>query len=142
MRYSCSTPGHPLSLTTGSRKHPLDQLPDVLSKMTGCGSRYERFRQTVTRDGCRWCRVRTQVRTGAESAAVNSASFGRTRLSLGCDHEGKTSVAVSRSRAGLGLQPACQVISEEPRSFQSGLLGPPASRVCASLWEEKLKGRG
>jgi hypothetical protein len=106
MRYSCSTPGHPLSLTTGSRKHPLDQLPNVLSKMTGCGSRYDRFRQTVTRDGCRWCRVRTQVRTGAESAVVNSASFGANPPLF---------------RMRLGLQPACQVISEEPRSFQSGL---------------------
>ncbi len=86
--------------------------------------------------------MRTQVRLERNQPLRTLPVSERTRLSLGCDHEGKTSVAASRSRAGLGLRPACQVISEEPRSFQSGLLGPAASRVCSSLWEEKPNGCG
>src|SRR6267378_1704383 len=36
----------------------------------------------------------------------------------------------------VNAKPLRRYCSEEPRSFQSGPLGPGASRVCSSLWEE------
>src|SRR5712664_559665 len=36
----------------------------------------------------------------------------------------------------VNAKPLLRYCSEEPRSFQSGPLGPGASRVCSSFWEE------